>query len=62
MSEPHTINKTQERPGGGTSGGLMLLVFLALVAIVLFTVPLVDDNRAFAEKLCAAGTMSGAKA
>jgi regulator of protease activity HflC (stomatin/prohibitin superfamily) len=45
MTNPSTINHTQEKRGGGTNGGLMLLVFLALVAAAVFTAPRVDDNR-----------------
>jgi regulator of protease activity HflC (stomatin/prohibitin superfamily) len=35
MSEHHTINSTREKVGGGTSGGLMLLIFVALVALAI---------------------------
>jgi regulator of protease activity HflC (stomatin/prohibitin superfamily) len=45
MTNPSTINHTQEKRGAGANGGLMLLVFLALVAISVATAPHVDDNR-----------------
>ena len=45
MTNPSTINHTQEKRGGGTNGGLMLLVFLALVALAVAVAPHVDDNR-----------------
>jgi regulator of protease activity HflC (stomatin/prohibitin superfamily) len=35
MSDQHTINSTREKAGGGTSGGLMLLVFVVLIAIAI---------------------------
>jgi len=36
MSEDRSIHLTHERPGGGVNGGLMLLVFLALIAGAIF--------------------------
>lgn len=45
MSQAHQLNQTQERPGGGTSGGLMLLVVVALVAIAIWAIPHVDGDR-----------------
>ncbi len=36
MSEDRSIHLTSERPGGGTNGGLMLLVFLALIVAAIF--------------------------
>ena len=38
MTDTH-INHTQERPGGGINGGLMLLVLLALIAMAFYFLP-----------------------
>jgi regulator of protease activity HflC (stomatin/prohibitin superfamily) len=43
MSETH-INHTQERPGGGISGGPMLLLLAALIAFAAWAMPQVDEN------------------
>ncbi|HET9160302.1 MAG TPA: SPFH domain-containing protein [Caulobacteraceae bacterium] len=39
MSEVHAINHTEEKSGGGVSGGLMLLVFVVLVAVAIYFLP-----------------------
>jgi regulator of protease activity HflC (stomatin/prohibitin superfamily) len=47
MSDARSLNHTGERPGGGFSGGVMLLVLLALVAAVVWAAPQVDYDRRF---------------
>jgi regulator of protease activity HflC (stomatin/prohibitin superfamily) len=46
MSDAQTLHHTQERPGGGASGGLMLLVVLALIAVAIWAASQIDANRA----------------
>jgi regulator of protease activity HflC (stomatin/prohibitin superfamily) len=44
MSQVHAINHTQEKPGGGVSGGLMLLAFVLLVAGAIWFLPQSKDD------------------
>jgi regulator of protease activity HflC (stomatin/prohibitin superfamily) len=36
MTAPNTINRTSEKPGGGPSGGTMLIVFVVLVLAAIY--------------------------
>jgi regulator of protease activity HflC (stomatin/prohibitin superfamily) len=44
MTEHKAINKTNERPGGGINGILVLLVALFLVVAGVFQVPQIEEN------------------
>ena len=44
MSDNKTINKTSERPGGGVSGILVLLIALVLIVAGGFQVRFIDEN------------------
>ncbi|MDQ0463292.1 regulator of protease activity HflC (stomatin/prohibitin superfamily) [Caulobacter ginsengisoli] len=46
MSDQRTINRSTERVGGGTNGGLMLLVFLGLLILSGFMISRMEDNPA----------------
>jgi regulator of protease activity HflC (stomatin/prohibitin superfamily) len=44
MTGHKAINKTNERPGGGINGTLVLVIALALILAGASQVPLIDDN------------------
>ena len=48
MNETLTHTQTQERPGGGLSGGPMLLVVLGLVALAVWCLSQGEDSALFA--------------